>query len=253
MRKLNFEPRQPFTGRWVVRWGLLCAFGILLTSVCHGVGQSREPASGAKEGLIARVQELEARARRLEITSPPVGTVVPFPGQWPPSKVDGTKWSEDELGWKLCDGRKLEGPQNKELRVVLGEDALPDYRGYFLRCLDDSPWVGSSGRDQEPGRKLATIQGHATALPQGKMPFKTNEVSAKDLTQEGRYLVQSAGGNDTAQSHYPDRGGFKGWVDVTHIFPPQIRLPKHLHTISEGGDMETRPINVAVYWIIKFR
>jgi hypothetical protein len=27
----------------------------------------------------------------------------------------------------------------------------------------------------------------------------------------------------------------------------------HSHTIGRGGDRETRPVNVAVHWIIKFK
>ena len=27
----------------------------------------------------------------------------------------------------------------------------------------------------------------------------------------------------------------------------------HTHTVTAGGDRETRPVNVAIYWIIKLR
>jgi hypothetical protein len=74
----------------------------------------------------------------LSRTSPPVGSVVAYAGAWPPKKGEGGLWTEDELGWILCDGRDITPPQFAELRTALGAANAPDYRGYFLRGLDTS-------------------------------------------------------------------------------------------------------------------
>ena len=42
----------------------------------------------------------------LSRVNPPVGTVMAFAGEWPPAKGEGDRWTEKELGWLACDGRR---------------------------------------------------------------------------------------------------------------------------------------------------
>jgi Phage Tail Collar Domain len=56
-----------------------------------------------KENADRQAQDIS----RLSRTSPPVGAVVAFTGEWLPPKAKGERWTEAELGWMLCDGRAL--------------------------------------------------------------------------------------------------------------------------------------------------
>src|SRR5262249_26670965 len=53
------------------------------------------------EEIVRRLDETQQQVSWLSRTSPPVGAVVAFAGEWPPKKRDNGKWTEEELGWAL--------------------------------------------------------------------------------------------------------------------------------------------------------
>ncbi|AWM36979.1 hypothetical protein C1280_08065 [Gemmata obscuriglobus] len=204
----------------------------------------------------------------LSRTSPPVGTVTAFAGTWPPKRSDGGVWTEAEIGWLLCDGRKwedksLDGVRADlwELRAVLDGPNyipqrsaphalhLPDYRGYFLRGLDTSPFMGPAGRDKGEPRTVGLSQGYATARPAGKDAFTTDKKGAHSHPLKMELKASRKAGGAAENAH-----------TVTSINDEnkksQLPLEKdgdHVHEITGGGDAETRPVNVVVYWVIKFK
>ena len=200
--------------------------------------------TGARhEGLISNLSR----------TSPPVGTVMAFAGPWPPTDAKGKRWTEAELGWLHCDGREILGLEYEELRAILGKDSLPDYRGFFLRGLDTTG-ERDKGRLVDRGRRelrtLSSEQGFLTAPPREK-DFATGNQSDNPIFRQYKYIhshVHPTGRGEAASF-------FSGWE---HPERPELRARRtegdHPHTIvRSSGDPETRPINVAVYWIIKYK
>lgn len=182
-----------------------------------------------------------------------VGTVVAFAGGRVPD------------GWLVCDGRALTRAAWPELFAVLdtshgagvspvgekvGDFNLPDYRGRFLRGLDLSADGEPSGTDPEAsrrsparagggnrGNRVGSYQADATALPRDpSRPFRAAPASFP-------------------ASHGAVRAPFPGtfpMVSQEYVVLTAPSAVTHEHRIT-GGDVETRPKNVAVQWIIRAR
>lgn len=149
----------------------------------------------------------------------PVGTIVAWATTTPPD------------GWKICNGELLlrEGVYN-ELYTVLGSTfndvdelkfKLPDYRGYFLRGLETSE---TPSVETTENRSIGSIQSHALQAHNHYIPVKGE-----------------AGGQVQAVSQSGGGGGVQTNVNKTE-------------TVFNSGNTstETRPINKAVNWIIKY-
>ena len=179
----------------------------------------------------------------------PVGTVVAYTGERVPH------------GWLLCDGRPLRRGDWPELFHVIGtshgsgvsplgvqEGAfnLPDYRGRFLRGVDMGEDGSEAGADPEAGTRSAaragtgnsgdrvgSYQPSGTALPRDPMqPFR----SVLELAAPGQAGLASPAGRGEEAS---------GTVVV-----PAPAATVHRYPVT-GGDVETRPTNVSVRWIIR--
>jgi hypothetical protein len=233
-----------------------------------------EGQEGELKNLNDLLKLLADALEHLRRTSPPIGSVQAFAGEWPPRRTDGKAWTEFEIGWLLCDGRKLgdvETALRREaetfrkrvpadgmltvLRAVLtprngkAPETLPDYRGVFLRGWDDRP--APAGRD--PGRLLGSNQKDATRRPD--TPFSTDEqgkhnhVDREDavalLLDPGREIPRFPSGFQMAPA--PGKT-----ASVKDPYPISAQ-GNHRHSVTAGGDAETRPANVAVNYIIKFQ
>lgn len=189
----------------------------------------------------------------------PVGTVCPFAGQVDPvdgkqnpiwgglpcagsSKTPGASAKApmnhvEAEGWMLCDGRFLEVSAFPELFAAIGtlygEETgtghmfrIPDYRGVFLRGFD-----AGSGMDPDASTRKDPTNNH-DANTVGSLQC--------DALQEHTHsydVVQVSG--TSAQ------GGAAG-VSSTAKPTSKPESPARLST-------ETRPKNIAVNYIIKFR
>src|SRR5579883_732911 len=108
------------------------------------------------------IKTLADALQHLRLTSPPIGSVQAFAGEWPPQKADGKTWHELDIGWLVCNGQKLSeaeaklhdelrkrgkrppaGGLLKELRAVLRADHLPDLRGRTLVAAGASPGLSA--------------------------------------------------------------------------------------------------------------
>src|SRR5437867_2805720 len=245
-----------FKHRWLFVLSLLVAAAFLLLpgAVHTGKHGDVEQAKDLKvtiadlekkyAKLNSRTERLQEQVSWLSRTSPPVGTVLAFAGEWPPQKGEGGKWTEEELGWKLCDGRQMSGPEYAELRAVLGKDNLPDHRGCFLRGIDRDMNGKSSGRDKDGIRSIGGVQGYATALPVSKN-FVTNEAGKHNHHNEGFSLITTP--DDGKLPRFPANTRKSVGTAALTDFKPMKDNGDHRHNIESGGDAETRPINIAVH------
>lgn len=229
---------------------------------------------GELDTLREEVGEVGAQAARAASLEPatgggagaPVGTIMAFAGQiraLPP-------------GWLLCDGSELhrEGPYADLFAVVgtlygdgNGGDTfnLPDYRGLFLRGVDDPDGPrGKNGAGRDPdaaervsmksasvvGDVVGSIQDDATRAPNN--PFITEADGAHQHVV--LWSREGGGGLDETRHAFQSSANRYGTTTIPRQHDP--RQPEldgaHLHAIDpSSGDQETRPKNASVHWIIK--
>lgn len=119
-------------------------------------------------------------------------------------------------GWLLCDGGTFDHATFPQLFAALGSMRLPDLRGYFLRGLDPTGHVDPQGASRAPlSVQEDTFKIHNHSIVQS--PFYDNEQSEGD-----RFRNTS---HPTTNSRHDDVTG-------------------------TSGDIETRPRNVAVNYLI---
>ena len=177
----------------------------------------------------------------------PVGVVLAFAGLIDPVPTDH-QTNVEAWGWMVCDGRKLETGAYPELYAVLGclygeEEAggksffyLPDYRGYFQRgvAIDAQVDKGWGKRCKNPG------------------PGSTGSDNGLGSVEEG--MVQM---HEHRYENYPGGGAAPGQPpgSVNPSTPTQ-HVTTELYTDSSGAKNlsgeETRPVNIAVNYIIKY-
>ncbi len=206
--------------------------------------------------LEAELQALDSNVSSLSQLSPPIGSVIAFAGEWPPAKPDGAKWTELELGWMLCDGDPLEGKDVEAAKKLLGEN-VPDFRGLFLRGVDTQR-PSDQLVDKDGVRAVRNVQSFATARPTGNQHFMTEEDGGKhkhgglwhadgDDSKIPRWFH-----NDRDANFWKANSSWKGdRPSLVDMRPMPDANGGHEHSITRGGNAETRPVNVAVHWIIK--
>jgi hypothetical protein len=161
-----------------------------------------------------------------------VGTIAAYVGTSPPA------------GWTVCDGKWLSIQSYAALYAVLGSSYavdgtsfhVPDLRGQFLR-------------DADAGRVAGSWQDWSTGMPRSG-PWTTSGVNLAHHHgyQDAYYSEKWGNGADGnliggASSDTDNRK----YEDLRYT---DDQLGWHAHEVY-GGDAETRPVNVAVNWIIK--
>ncbi len=192
-----------------------------------------------KNKYVYYIVKAQSVANGEEVTLP-VGSVTPFAGS-----LD----SNVPSGYLLCDGASLDSTNTYSdlfaaIQIAHGGNGqpnfnIPDYRGFFLRGVSMGQ-LSDPDRNSRPapfpdrppdtagnvGDNVGSQQGYATALP--VKPFET---SFPNLPT-GNFTSDNTLGRDSTRFN-------DGSITV--------------NVSQSGGDEETRPINVAVYWLIKFR
>jgi microcystin-dependent protein len=173
----------------------------------------------------------------------PPGTVAPFAGGVVPD------------GWLLCNGAAVSRSVYSELFSKIGVAhgsgdgsttfRLPDYRGRFLRGRDggvgndpDRSSRTASNTGGNTGDNVGSVQGRATARPNNSFTTDTLGSHTHTMPNQGSLSSNSTGGGS---------GTFNG-AGTTY---ETSAAGNHAHTITGGGDNETRPINSYVNYIIK--
>ena len=198
-----------------------------------------------------------APAARYALRSPgsiPTGMVVSYAG--PLSKVPD--------GWLHCDGRALKstdyatlfdrigttyGDGSSGLGAGSGTDFnLPDLRSEFIRGAD-------RGRGVDANRVVGSFQDWATGVPANgfivtlqSAGSHTHTLSSIISSNVGTAIgVQDSDGLIRDKTFTGIKGEFNAsgdtFVDGAHT---------HTISITGGGDSETRPVNTAVYYFIKY-
>lgn len=217
---------------------VLFAWGNVSAETCtESLTVQSEPAD-----LIKCLQQLEKNIEKefksREMKALPVGTIVASMLQFEKFKnVAGNTW-------KPADGRKVS--TTSKYANLTGNTTLPDLRGMFLRGLNQfdplkRPRIDKYKDPDGRKRKAGQPQEDATSLPRNKKnPFKGHAVSAGDHSHiyfKALRVGGKSGSEDRASSEASTTGS----------------AGAHTHTvlITAGGDSETRPVNIAVYYYIK--
>lgn len=156
-------------------------------------------------------------------------------------------------GWLMCDGSAIKRDVFASLFATIGTTYgngdgsttfnLPDFRGRFARYMDNmGTAAGAASRDT--GRVLgATSQADSTKRPTTALTTG-NESGTHTHTGSWGNVVGitsgAAGGGATVISTLTAASGTTATQSANHT-----------HTVTGGGDAETRPINLACNRIIK--
>ncbi len=217
---------------------LLFAWGKVSAGTCtESLTAQSEPTE-----LINCLQQLEKSIKKerqnREMAALPIGTIIA-------SMLEFEKFQKIAgHAWKPADGRKVSAAS--KYATLTGNKALPDLRGMFLRGLNQFDPLRGSRLDnyKDPDgsrRKAGKPQDDATSLPKNKnSPFKGNAASAGNHSHI-YFKARSEGGRSGSLNRAASEAGTTGSAG------------DHTHTvrITVGGDSETRPVNIAIFYYIK--
>jgi microcystin-dependent protein len=207
------------------------------------------------------VDRMAKQIAELKQQIPPIGSIVAFAG---PSSLG----PRDADGWMLCDGRILDSknPIYAELLAAIGRVngtgtspatfRIPDFRGVFLRGASES---GVPTLKYFEGERFSinggasagagSLQESATARP--KLAFQTSN-SPDNLFADMTSIYTDDFKGRVLQAIVPDNQGTNIPAPGTFV-GLEYRSYVHTHTITGGGDEETRPVNVAVNYYIRWK
>ena len=186
----------------------------------------------------------------------PIGTIASFGGLKVPA------------GWLTCDGRIVSRTDYPELFNAIGTNwggtaddgfKIPDLRGYFLRGIDSTKTVDPQSDlrtdldgNRVTGIRVGTYQTDATRMP--AKPFATgNESNTHTHGYVDAHFAEVNCGNVPTKNLFGNRGpsdNDNGRCVTSQITAENDR--SHTHPIT-GGDIESRPKNAAVRFIIKYK
>lgn len=209
--------------------------------------------------LTTRLTTLTNSARQRFSINPPVGTIVAFAGDRIPDN------------WRLCNGDPVTQADYPELWEVIrntwgGTGAtdfkLPDLRGVFLRGFD-FPKPGETRNRLDPeaerrlgSRQLDAMQNHKHNDRGHNHPFTITG----SVTVPSSFGELAECGGDRGDCNVNGNEGNQGTITPNLSLSPNIRPSNADITdpvASNAGEPrvgpETRPVNVAVHWIIKVK
>lgn len=200
----------------------------------------------------AKTKADQTIAKATALTIPP-GTIAPYGG---PIDEPTLKAS----GWLPCDGRLVRREDYRDLFHIIqtswGEGDkvntfnLPDLRGYFLRGVSgdqlrdpDRDARQSIAEGGNVGNRVGSVQNDSTRRPNSD--FLISNSGQHSHTISGPAASDDGGSADT---HFAigDNDAIRNFPHLT------VTGGNHSHTINGGGDVETRPKNAYVYYIIKY-
>jgi len=174
----------------------------------------------------------------LKTAAPPVGSILGFGGDTQEVSIRQMLLAD---GWMACNGMSLLQGEYPELYEVIGTTyggdsnnfLLPDLRSFFIRGAGTS--VNNSGNKISPG-----IYSRESTTGKPLSPFYT------DIAPNHTHTLKVPNRDDA----YSTAG--VSWTDYNTSAGQTNEAGNHLHTIS-GGDKETRPLNLSVDYIIRFK
>ena len=187
----------------------------------------------------------------------PVGALMAFGG---PAAQNRTALRN--AGWLPCDGAPCGTAEYAALFQAIGTAFgghagngyfnVPDLRGRFARGVSHGV---TPARDPGAATRAASNQGGATGDAVGSLQGSATGLPAKPFVSDakGNHVHQVAHAptstNDTAAALPSGHDICAGNDD----YATSDSQGAHTHTLSKGGDAETRPVNLYLEWCIKFR
>jgi len=233
------------------RSGYSGEFSVTVTAV--------DSAGNSYRDATVRIPERDADLHKMQnLAMVPIGSIVAYIGP-----VDTAHPLPES--WMLCDGSPLSSSTYPALFVAIGtangdgrdiagikvaDFNLPDLRGEFLRGTDLGRGVDpdrnartSAKLGGDSGDSVASVERQATARPITPFTTDTQGTHHHDLNLEITAGRQDGSVHNTA-AWRTLAGGSQGTTSDAG---------SHSHTITGGGDAETRPSNVNVNWIIRVK
>lgn len=139
--------------------------------------------------------------------------------------------------WVLAAGQSVAGTL---YATVTGNTTAPDLRGMILRGKNNGRVDGQQDVDGE--RTLGALQGQSTKLPNSGFSTSSTGSHQHNTLIGGAGSIAAYPGDN---SHMGSSSGGAGWRTYTD------GQGVHSHSITAGGDSETRPKNIAVNHFIK--
>lgn len=192
----------------------------------------------------------------------PVGSVIAYLGN------SGNVAGMEANGWFKCDGRSISGlsalsnDEKTALTNILGGSSnLPNLMGMFLRGLDENPYLIDDDRSTRTGG-----QNHANGTGTGVRSYQPTLLQSHNHTgtadADGNHNHGGTTGSASRNFAHETQGGISGggsatlannsYADHSHSIP-WSGTHTHSLTINNEGGAETRPENIAVYWLIRGR
>ena len=180
----------------------------------------------------------------------PIGSVMSYMGN------STTLTDLESSGWYKCDGRaistltaSLSGDEITAFVNVVGSN-LPNLRGVFLRGLDEG-----RGFDEDAGTRTG---GEGTT---GVRSYQPHQVQAHThtgtTTSDGNHnhggVTGNAGYASSSFTRGPGDGAIADAIGSHHHSISTDGYHSHSLTINNNSGAETRPENIAVYYIIRGR
>jgi microcystin-dependent protein len=238
----------------VVLWGALAA-GVVVGAgavVSASVPHSFNSGDTLKAAdLNANFTALDQRLAAVEALLP-AGTIIAYGG--PALTTADAGAPAPPAGWLLCDGSAISRSTYANLFAAVGINFgggdgiatfnLPDLRGRFARGADHG-----AGHDPNAAARTMSSAGGPAGDAVGTLQadaFKSHDHGG----QTGVEANYAAGGlwyahqTTNAQAQTVDTGGF-GMSETV------VNGDTHTHGITAQGGTETRPVNVAVNYLIK--
>ena len=225
---------------------------VLYVIKARRAAQPAVAAGNAEDQLRDLVTVSDRLSQQLDV---PVGTVVAFAGANVPQ------------GWLVCDGRLVNKAEYPRLYAAIGDlyggtsegkFKLPDYRGMFLRGVDPEKLVDKDRDDRKApsdASKAAAFLGSVQASATG-MPVKGWVVTVEKAGAH-THSVDAGGGRLVHAVDFTSDGS-DGWgYEWCHTWAECREIAigvsgSHTHRVTvTGGDSETRPRNISVYYLIK--
>jgi microcystin-dependent protein len=182
-----------------------------------------------------------------------------------------------EEGWLLCDGQGYPPRDDYAglfgvIGYLFGVDGrenfrVPDLRGVFVRGADHGRHTDPDAGERSTGDKVGSMQGYATGLP-----IKVFVTGATDDQPVGHVVRRSTtaapkaafgtstdGNHNHSLNHVPGEHYTSDYCAGHHVTAWNAgstaidRAGTHGHSFNSGGDHETRPINLALDFIIRFQ
>ena len=186
----------------------------------------------------------------------PVGSVIAYLGNG--SNIAGMEAN----GWFKCDGRNISGltalsaDERTALNNILGGSSyLPNLMGMFLRGLDENAFAIDDDKTTRIGG-----ESHANGTGAGVRSYQPTQLQSHNHTgstsTDGNHNHGGSTG-DAGWSRSTDDGGTSGTAaENSGTHSHSISWDgnhSHTVTINNTGGAETRPENIAVYWLIRGR